>query len=64
MYAASSEETVPFPLTSAAKAGDKVKAVWVNSLKEGTVTKVDAAIGRVFIKFDLDGKEKAVSLAK
>jgi hypothetical protein len=54
----------PFPLTSSAKAGDKVKAVWVNSLKEGTVTKVDAAIGRVFIKFDVDGKEKAVSFGE
>jgi hypothetical protein len=54
----------PFPLTSSAKAGDKVKAVWVGSLKEGTVTKVDAAIGRVFVKFDVDGKEKAVSFGE
>ncbi len=54
----------PFPLTSAAKVGDKVKAVWVNSLKDGTVTKVDPKIGRVFIKFDLDGKEKAVSFGE
>lgn len=54
----------PFPLTSAAKVGDKVKAVWVNSVKEGTVTKVEPAIGRVFIKFDVDGKEKAVSFGE
>jgi hypothetical protein len=54
----------PFPLKSDAKVGDKVKAVWVNSLKEGTVTKIDPAIGRVFIKFDLDGKEKAVSFGE
>lgn len=54
----------PFPLTSSAKAGEKVKAVWVNSLKEGTVTKVDPAIGRVFIKFDVDSKEKAVSFGE
>lgn len=54
----------PFPLVSSAKEGDKVKAVWVNSLKEGTVTKVDAKIGRVFIKFDVDSKEKAVSFGE
>ncbi|MBX7174672.1 MAG: hypothetical protein K1X72_27095 [Pyrinomonadaceae bacterium] len=54
----------PFPLVSNAKAGEKVKAVWVNSLKEGTVTKVDPKIGRVFIKFDVDGKEKAVSFGE
>lgn len=54
----------PFPLVSNAKAGEKVKAVWVNSLKEGTVTKVDPKIGRVFIKFDVDSKEKAVSFGE
>lgn len=54
----------PFPLVSNAKEGEKVKAVWVNSLKEGTVTKVDAKIGRVFIKFDVDSKEKAVSFGE
>lgn len=54
----------PFPLVSTAKVGDKVKAVWVNSLKDGTVTKVDPKIGRVFIKFDVDGKEKAVAFGE
>lgn len=54
----------PFPLVSSAKEGDKVKAVWVNSLKEGTVSKVDPKIGRVFIKFDVDSKEKAVSFGE
>jgi len=54
----------PFPLVSTAKEGDKVKAVWVNSLKDGTVTKVDPKIGRVFIKFDVDSKEKAVSFGE
>jgi hypothetical protein len=54
----------PFPLVSSAKVGDKVKAVWVNSVKDGTVTKVDPAIGRVFIKFDVDGQEKAVSFGE
>ena len=54
----------PFPIVSAAKVGDKVKAVWANSLKDGTVTKVDPKIGRVFIKFDVDGKEKAVAFGE
>ncbi len=54
----------PFPLVSNAKVGEKVKAVWVSSLKEGTVTKVDAAIGRVFIKFENDPKENAVSFGE
>jgi hypothetical protein len=51
----------PVPITSSAKEGEKVKAVWVGSFKEGTVTKVDPKIGRVFIKFDVDSKEKAVA---
>jgi hypothetical protein len=51
----------PLPIVSNVKVGEKVKAVWVSSIKEGTVTKIDPKIGRVFIKFDLDGKEKAVA---
>lgn len=49
------------PLRSSAKVGDKLKAVWVGSFKDGTVTKVDPKIGRVFIKFDVDNQEKAVA---
>lgn len=52
----------PLPVKSAAKAGETVKAVWAgSSFQSGTVTKVDSKIGRVFIKFDLDGKERAVA---
>ena len=51
----------PVPIRSTAKVGEKVKAVWVGSFKEGMVTKVDSTIGRVFIKFEVDGKEKAVA---
>jgi hypothetical protein len=54
----------PIPLVPTARVGDKVKAAWVNSVKEGTVTKVEPAIGRVFIKFDVDGKERAVSFGE
>lgn len=49
------------PLIPNVKEGDKTKAVWVGSFENGTVSKVDAKIGRVFIKFDVDGKEKAVA---
>lgn len=51
----------PVPVTSAAKEGDKVKALWVGSFENGTVTKVDPKIGRVFVKFDVDSKERAVA---
>ncbi len=51
----------PVPLVSAAKEGETVNAVWAGSFEKGTVTKVDSKIGRVFIKFDIDGKEKAVA---
>jgi hypothetical protein len=49
------------PMTSSAKEGEKVKAVWVGSFKEGTVTKVDPKIGQVFIKFENLNDEKAVA---
>lgn len=49
------------PVTPAVKEGDKVKGVWVGSFENGTVTKVDARNGRVFINFDVDKKEKAVA---
>ena len=51
----------PMPIKSAAKAGETVKAVWAGSwIKEGTVTKVDPKIGRVFIKFSTGNEETAV----
>lgn len=51
----------PVPIKSAAKVGDTVRAVRVGAFREGTVTKVDAKIGRVFIKFDTSGSESAVA---
>ena len=51
----------PLPVKSAAKAGETVKGVWAAMwIKEGTVTRVDPRIGRVFIKFGSDTKETAV----
>lgn len=49
------------PVVPQVKEGDKVKGVWVGSFENGTVTKVDARNGRVFINFDVDKKEKAVA---
>ncbi|HEY0323062.1 MAG TPA: hypothetical protein VGC66_19050 [Pyrinomonadaceae bacterium] len=51
----------PVPIKPAVKEGDTVKAIWSGSFQNGTVTKVDSKIGRVFIKFDVDGKETAVA---
>jgi hypothetical protein len=52
----------PLPIKSAAKAGETVKAVWASMfIREGTVTKVDPKIGRVFIKFGTDKEDKAVA---
>lgn len=51
----------PVPITPDVKVGDTVKGVWVGSFENGTVTKIDALNGRVFINFDVDKKEKAVA---
>jgi hypothetical protein len=45
------------PFKPNVKVGDKVKAVWVGSFKDGTVSKVDENIGRVWVKFDSPSKE-------
>lgn len=49
------------PLKPNVKAGDKVKAEWVGKFKDGTVSKVDDAIGRVWVKYDQGGTEKVIS---
>jgi hypothetical protein len=49
------------PIISAAKVGEKVKAVWVGKFREGAVTKVDAKNGRVFVKFDNDPDEDGIA---
>ncbi|HEX8747331.1 MAG TPA: hypothetical protein VF717_09025 [Pyrinomonadaceae bacterium] len=51
----------PVPLKPAVKEGDSVKGDWAGTFQNGTVTKVDPKIGRVFIKFEVDGKERAVA---
>jgi hypothetical protein len=49
------------PLKPNVKAGDKVKAEWVGKFKDGTVSKVDDGIGRVWVKFDQGGTEKVIA---
>ncbi len=50
------------PIKPTVQAGDTVKAERFGKFATGKVTKVDAAIGRVFVKFDNGGdKEEAVA---
>lgn len=51
----------PVPLVPNVKEGDRVKVPFVGNFKDATVTKVDANIGRVFVKFDGITKEKAIA---
>lgn len=49
------------PVTPSVKEGARVKVPFVGTFKDATVTKVDAAIGRVFVKFDGMPDEKAIA---
>ncbi len=48
------------PLVPKVKEGDRVSAPFVGTFKDATVSKVDAKIGRVFVKFDGMPDEKAI----
>lgn len=48
------------PLKPNVKEGDRVKAVNMGSFADGTVSKVDAKIGRVWVKFDSTGAGEKV----
>lgn len=50
----------PVPVVPEVKEGDRVSAPFVGKFKDGVVTKVDAKIGRVFLKFDGMPDEKAI----
>jgi hypothetical protein len=50
----------PVPLVPNVKEGDRVSAPFVGTFKDATVSKVDAKIGRVFLKFDGMPDEKAI----
>ena len=51
----------PVPLRPNVQPGDKVKAPRYGTFADATVTKVDARIGRVFVKFGTDTEEKAIA---
>jgi hypothetical protein len=50
------------PYAPKVKVGDKVKAYWVGMMKDATVTKVDAKIVRIWVKYDKMG-DKATAVA-
>lgn len=50
----------PVPIVPNVKEGDRVKAPFVGTFKDATVSRVDAKIGRVFVKFDGQTDEKAI----
>ena len=50
----------PVPVIPQVKEGDRVQVPFVGTFKDATVSKVDAAIGRVFVKFDGMNDEKAI----
>lgn len=52
----------PVPIVPAVKEGDRVKAPkYGQNFENATVSKVDQKIGRVFVKFDGQTEEKAIS---
>lgn len=48
------------PVVPNVKEGDHVKAAKYNTFKDATVSRVDAKIGRIFVKFDGDPTEQAI----
>jgi hypothetical protein len=55
------KDCVPVPLAPGVKAGDRVKAERSGRYADATVARVDAKIGRVFVKFDGQTDEKAIA---
>ena len=51
----------PVPIVPQVKNGDRVKAPFVDTFKDATVVRIDADIGRVFVKFDGQTDEKAMA---
>lgn len=49
------------PLKPNVKEGDRVKALGMGNFVDATVTKVDAKIGRAWVKFDSNSKEEAIA---
>jgi hypothetical protein len=51
----------PVPLKPNVKAGDKVKVPFGDAFTDATVSRVDAKIGRVFVKMSVGNTEKAIA---
>lgn len=49
------------PIKPNVKAGDKVKAVRYGGFKDGTVSKVDENIGRVWVKFENSSEDEVIA---
>ena len=49
------------PIRPNVKAGDKVKAEYIGRFKDGTVSKVDESIGRVWVKFENVSEDKVIA---
>ena len=53
--------STPVPVIPSVKAGDKVKVPFAGTFTDATVTKVDAKIGRVFVKMGTSSEERAIA---
>lgn len=56
-------DVVPLPVAPTVKKGDKVWIPFVGTFRQAEVTKIDAKIGRVFVKFEFAGKDKEQAVA-
>ena len=56
-------DVTALPVAPSVKKGDKVWIPFVGSFREAEVQKVDAKIGRVFVKFEFAGKDKEQAIA-
>lgn len=57
-------ECMPVPLKPQVKAGDKVKAVIYSSFTNATVVSVNEKLGKVVVKQDGQGQEKAIDFGR
>lgn len=63
LWTAKKADCQSLPVVPSAKAGDKVKVVYLDKLMDGQVDKVDPAIGRVFATVTFAGKPTPVAAA-
>jgi hypothetical protein len=61
MKAYNKSDCTPLPVAPVVKAGDKVKVPFAGTFADATVTRVDAKIGRVFVRVGSATDEKAIA---